>query len=130
MISGVPQGGVLGPLLFLIMMMDIDQAVMTAMVGSFADDTRLWQVINATQRTDTLQQQLQHLYDWKDGNNMHYNGDNFELMRYGRTEDKPIYHTHAETVIKQKISIRDLDVLMSSDAKFDMHIKNTAAAGH
>ena len=68
------------------------------------------------------------MYYWADGNNMHYNGDKFELMRYGKTEDNPIYHTPAGTVIKQKN--RELGVLMSSDAKFDTHIKNTAAAGH
>ena len=54
MISGVPQGSVIGPLLFLNMMIDIDQAIMTAMVRSFADDTRLWQAINATHGTNTL----------------------------------------------------------------------------
>ena len=93
------------------MMTDIDQAIMTATVGSFADDTRFWQVINANHGTDTLQQQLQHFYDWAEGNNMHYNGDKFELMRCGKTEAKPIYHTPAGTVIKQKNSIRDLGVL-------------------
>ena len=87
-------------------------------------------MINATHGANTLQQQLQHFYDWEEGNNMHYNGDKFELIRCGKTETKPIYHTPAGTVIKQKNSIRDLGVLMSSNAKFDTHIKNTAAAGH
>ena len=56
---------------------------------------------------------------------MHYNGDKFELIRYGKTEAKPIYHTPAGTVIKQKNNIRDLGVLMSSNAKSDTHIKNS-----
>ena len=72
----------LGPLLFLIMMIDIDQAIMSAMLRSVTDGTKLWHVINATNRTNTLQQQLQHLYNWADQNNMHYNSDKFELMRY------------------------------------------------
>ena len=41
-ISGVPQGTVLGPLLFLILMSDIDIVVLNAKVVSFADDTRLY----------------------------------------------------------------------------------------
>ena len=85
---------------------------------------------NTTHGTDTLQQQLQHLYDRAEGNNMHYNGNKFELMRYGKTEAKPTYHTPAGTLIKQKNSIRDLSVLMSSNAKFDTRIKNTTAAEH
>ena len=51
-------------------------------------------------------------------------------MRYGKTEAKPIYHTPTGTLIKQKNSIKDLGVFMSSNAKFDTHIKNTTAAGH
>ena len=54
-ISGVPHQSVLGPLLFLIMTTDIDQAIMTATVGSFADNTRLCQVINPIQENYTLQ---------------------------------------------------------------------------
>ena len=65
-------------------------------------------MINATHGTDTLQQQLQHLYDWEEGNNMHYNGDKFELMRCGKTEAKPIYHTPAGTVINRKTASETL----------------------
>ena len=81
-ISGAQHRSVLGPLLFFIMMTDIDQAIMTATVGSFADNTRLCQAINAIQGNYTLQQQLQQLYDWVEGKSMHYNGNKFELIRY------------------------------------------------
>ena len=73
-------------------MMDIhvDQTLKSTTLGSFADYTKIWQVINANYRTNTLQQKLQYLYNWADNNNIHYNFDKFELMRYCKTEDESI----------------------------------------
>ena len=41
-ISGVPQGTVLGPLLFIILMCDINSGITSSSMVSFADDTRLY----------------------------------------------------------------------------------------
>ena len=124
-ISGVPQGSVLGPLLFLIMMLDIHEEILTTMIGSFADDTRLWQVIKADLDTNILQQQLQHMYSWAEQNNMHFNSGKFEHVRYEKSKQQAIHYNPFRTEIKQKACINDSGVFMSEDVKFDLHIKNT-----
>ena len=67
-LSGVPQGSVLGPLLFLIMIMDIDQHTENAMTGIFADDTRMWRVIRGIEDAKLLQEELEKVYEWANRN--------------------------------------------------------------
>ena len=82
-ISGVPQGTVLGPVLFLIMISDVDTDITTSVVSSFADDTRVSKKICSPDDTEVLQQDLNKIYAWTERNNMQFNDDEFELMRYG-----------------------------------------------
>ena len=63
--SGVPQGSVLRPSLFIIFINDIDAAVDTVMhVMKFADDTKTCGVANNLEDCHILQQQLNKLFEW------------------------------------------------------------------
>ena len=86
-ITGVPQGSVLGSLLFLIIMLGIDEEMITAMNGSFAEGTRLWQVIKTDFGKNILQQQLRQMYSWAERNNMHFSSGKFEHMRHGKSKE-------------------------------------------
>ena len=127
--SGVPQGSVLGPLLFLIMMNNIDEDLFKATVGSFADDTRLWKMVTGPKEEEEMQMELEKLYTWAEGNNMSFNSKKFEGMRFGKDQDEPNYVDPNHKKIEQKSHIKDLGVLMSNNLKFDQHIRNVAARG-
>ena len=79
-ISGVPQGTVLCPLLFLILMIDI--GVLNAKVVSFADDTRLYSKISYVEDCDSLQSDLNCVYDWAKTNNMVFNSQKFKYLSF------------------------------------------------
>ena len=72
-VSGVPQGSVLGPLLFVIMMTDIDEELTSATVTSFADDTRLCQRIASVQDQQSLQAEAEKVFQWAKNNNLAFN---------------------------------------------------------
>ena len=54
-----PQGTVLGPLLFLIIISDINKDII-----SFADDTRVYSTIAQADDCDNLQSDLKTIYNW------------------------------------------------------------------
>ena len=58
--SGVPQGSMLGPLLFLVLIGDIDRKVAQAYVSSFADDTRVSLGVTSVEDTKCLQNDLEY----------------------------------------------------------------------
>lgn len=125
-LSGVPQGSVLGPLLFLILIGDIDQNVSSSFVSSFADDTRIGRSVNCPNDAELLQLDLESIYDWAKRNNMQFNTDKFECVKYGKNEDLKQsckYTAQDGQIIEDKTTVRDLGVIMSNDSSFSAHIE-------
>ena len=63
-LSRVPQGSVLVPLFFLILMIDINRKTENANLGSFADDPRMCQLLNTAHSPIHLQTALDQIYIW------------------------------------------------------------------
>ena len=79
-ISGVPQGTVLGPILFLIYINDLELAIQDSSTSSFADDTRIFCEIQLTEDTEILQSDLNNVIDWSTANNMELHEKKFESL--------------------------------------------------
>ena len=91
-LSGVPQGTILGPLLFLIMITDINKDIYESNLISFADDTRIYTKIHDVSDCNLLQQDLNHIYDWATTNNMFFNAQSFIILP-SVLRNPPVYQT-------------------------------------
>ena len=82
-VSGVPQGTVLGPVLFLLHIADIGKNVSAlSATSSYVDDTRITRGITDREDCKGLQEDLATIYKWADHVNMIFNCDKFECIRY------------------------------------------------
>ena len=120
--TSVPQGSVLGPLLFAIIISDIDLGVLTSSILSYADDTKIFKVINELADVDLLQEDLASLYAWSVSNNQDFNAGKFEAMSYSTTRHKNLYFTPNDAPIQSKDHVKDLGITFSFDASFGRHI--------
>ena len=71
-ISGVPQGSVLGPALFLLYINDIYEGIMSTM-RLFADDSLIYRCIKSRRDLETLQADLQAVFEWAQKWDMSFN---------------------------------------------------------
>ena len=129
-VSGVPQGTVLGPLLFLLHIGGMDHQLTHSTLSSFADDTRIMKAVNTENDIDNLQSDLDRVYLWMAENNMKLNGDKFQHMRYGKEEPSVGYRTPSGEDIREFPEVSDLGVIMENTAKFDSHLRSIANKGN
>ena len=127
--SGVPQGSVLGPLLFLILIGDINKGVDSS-IGLFADDTRVWKGISSISDETALQDDLNQVYYWAQTNNMSFNNTKFEVIRFSKNKNlEPSYRSAEGGAIVQRGSLRDLGITMCDTGDFKLHIDQVATKG-
>lgn len=123
-LSGVPQGSVLGPVLFLIMISDIDENI-NSVIKTFADDTKVTQQICSPEDSKILQESLEKIYEWARKNNMKFNSSKFNLLRYGNNSELKqctSYKDPNNEIIKEEDHVKDLGVQMSANLTFTEHI--------
>ena len=128
-ISGVPQGSVLGPILFLILMYDITNGINSSILSSFADDTKIWRGVKSQICKIQLQNDLNIIYNWALINNMEFNDKKFQAIRYYVTLDIGSYVDSGGADIAFINNVRDLGIIMSHDLTFKEHINIASAKG-
>ena len=114
--SGVPQGSVLGPLLFLIYINDLDVQVISRL-AKFADDTKLGTDAADPEAVRVLQNDLAIIGEWSEKWQMPFNLDKCHVLHVGNANLKAQYTLLGSNIVETTCE-KDLGVLVSSDFKF------------
>jgi ribonucleases P/MRP protein subunit RPP40 len=122
-ISGVPQGSVIGPLLFILYVNELPDWIKNEM-KMFADDTKIWCKIKTEKDGESLQKDLNELMDWSDKWQLSFNSEKCKVMHIGHKQGTRYYMSKELETIKEE---KDLGVSITSDLKPSRQCQKSAA---
>ncbi len=121
--SGVPQGSVLGPLLFLIFINDIGSCFVNTEFLLYADDLKIYKQINSEVDRTLMQNDLKKLCIWCTENKMQINISKTNIISFSNRRNNKIYDYFLDDIkLLRCESIKDLGVYFTSKFKFNEHV--------
>ena len=123
--SGIPQGSVLGPLLFVIYINDLSDVVdRDSYIYLFADDTKVFRQIHSDRDKLVLQQDINKLLIWSAKWLLKFHPDKCVFMGVGYSQDIQTCYNMNGQVLSNSSCEKDLGVLFDKSLKFDQHINS------
>lgn len=125
--SGVPQGSHLGPIIYLLYMNDV-HLLLKCHKLSYADDIKLFAVINSSNDALLLQDQLNIFAHWCDDNRMVLNASKCSVITFTRKRSTISFdYNLSNTSLSRSSSIKDLGVVLDCQLSFIEHISYTVS---
>jgi hypothetical protein len=126
-LSGVPQGSVLGPTLFLMFINDIDKAVdvTSSIILKFADDTKVGRVVDTDEQREEMQVTINKLVEWSVDWQMLFNAGKCHLLHLGRGNARQVY-TMEGRVLEPVEYEKDVGVVVHESLKPSMQCARAA----
>ena len=123
-ISGVPQGSILGLLLFLIFVNDLPNVLLSSFILLFADNTKCVKTISEVSYCHFLQGDLNRLYQWSQDWNLHFDEEKCVVTHFStrNAPEAPIfnYNIHGQALLVRNCHC-DLGLLVTSNLHWNEH---------
>ena len=114
--SGVPQGSVIGPFLFVIYINDLPN-IMKNMTKLYADDTKILSTVNSDLHVGLIQNDLDRAFKWSEDWLLRFNINKCVVMHYGSSNTKrPLFINGIK--LSESESERDLGVIFNINLKW------------
>ena len=125
-LKGVPQGSILGPIVFNIFLNDLIFFIQETEVCNFADDTTIHScLLNYKETAHKLSNDAHIVLNWFKVNSMVANPDNFQIMFLGsKTDNSKITFAIENKQIKCKRDVKLLEITIDEKLTFTKHIAN------
>lgn len=122
--SGVPQGSVLGPILFNIFINDVTECFQESNCFIFADDLKIAKVIKSPNDSKALQEDLDRLAEWSHKNFMVLNPHKCSFIKFTRNRNsiQTSYNINGVALAEQEV-VRDLGITFDTKLSFNQHIE-------
>lgn len=120
--SGVPQGSILGPLLFIIFINDIANNIKSSCL-LYADDLKIFRKISSVQDCIELQSDLHILNDWCKTNQLYLNINKCSVISFARKTNIATFNYNINNISLTRVdTIKDLGIIFDIKLKFDAHV--------
>ena len=121
--SGVPQGSILGPVLFVIFINDIFEVTDGTSPALFADDTKVYKDVRSVTDCEKLQQTIDKLDIWTQDNNITFNASKCKVLSVTRKKDPITYPYHlGRNDLSRVENEKDLGVTISYKLHWETHV--------